>query len=74
MNINITLVGQLIAIFAIIMAIVCFYLGKRKTQTPVLVSIIGFFSALVPPIALIYLLVLTLKKDVIDIKESGSIY
>lgn len=36
MNMNATLVGQFIIVLAVIMAVVCFYLGKRKTQTPVL--------------------------------------
>ena len=47
MNIDATLVGQLIFVLAIIMAVVGFYLGKRKTQTPFLVSALGFVSALV---------------------------
>ena len=46
MNINATIMGQFIIVLAVIMALVCFYLGKRKTQTPILASIIGFlFSA-----------------------------
>ena len=49
MNIDATLVGQLIFVLAIVMAVVGFYLGKRKTQTPFLVSVLGFVSALVPP-------------------------
>lgn len=64
MNIDATLVGQLIFILAIVMAVVGFYLGKRKTQTPFLVSALGFVSALVPPLALIFLIVLVLKGDV----------
>jgi hypothetical protein len=64
MNINATIMGQFIIVLAVIMALVCFYLGKRKTQTPILASIIGFFSALIPPLALVYLIVLVCKKDV----------
>ena len=71
MNINATLVGQFIMVLAVIMAVVCFYLGKRKTQTPVLASIIGFFTALIPPLAMIYLIVLVVKKDVSEIEENG---
>lgn len=68
---NATLVGQFIMVLAVIMAVVCFYLGKRKTQTPVLASIIGFFTALIPPLAIIYLIVLVVKKDVNEIEENG---
>lgn len=64
MNIDATLVGQLIFVLAIVMAVVGFYLGKRKTQTPFLVSVLGFVSVLVPPLALIFLIVLVLKNDV----------
>lgn len=63
MDINATLVGQTIIILAVIFAIVGFYLGKRKTETPILVSILALFSALMPPIGLIFLMVLALKKD-----------
>lgn len=64
MNINATLVGQLVIVLAVIMALVCFYLGKRKTQTPILAAIIGVFLALIPPLALVYLIVLVCKNDV----------
>lgn len=64
MDINITVLGQIIIIFAIFMVIVGYYLGKRKTTTPVVTSVIALFTAFVPPIALIFLIVLVLKKDV----------
>ncbi|MBG22580.1 MAG: hypothetical protein CMF22_03855 [Idiomarinaceae bacterium] len=63
MSINATLLGQTIIILAIVFAVVGFYLGKRKTETPVVVSILAFFSALMPPIGLIFLMVLAFKKD-----------
>jgi uncharacterized Tic20 family protein len=64
MNFNATVMGQFIIVLAIVMTLVGFYLSKRKTQTPVLASIIGFFSALVPPLALVYLIFLVCKKDI----------
>ena len=72
MNINATLMGQFVFVFAIIMATVCFYLGKRKTQTPIIASVIGFFSALIPPLAIIYLIVLVLKKDIVEPNNEHS--
>jgi hypothetical protein len=72
MNINATLMGQFILVFAVIMAAVCFYLGKRKTQTPVIASAIGFFAALIPPLAIIYLIVLVLKKDIVKLDNEHS--
>ena len=72
MNINAAFMGQFILVFAITMAAVCFYLGKRKTQSPVIASVIGFFSALIPPIAIIYLIVLVLKKDIVELDNEHS--
>jgi len=64
MNINATLFGQIVFVLAIITAILGYYLGKRKTQTPILTAILAFFSALLPPVALIFLIVLVVKNDV----------
>jgi hypothetical protein len=38
-------------------------LGKRKTTTPMLVAVIGGLLALVSIFALIYIAILSLKKD-----------
>ena len=64
MNINATLLGEFIALFALIMGAVCYYLGRRKTQTPVLAGLLGVALSIIPPFALIYLVVLVLKKDI----------
>lgn len=70
---NATLIGQLILpLFAIVVAVISFNLGKRKTTSPILVSILGFFSGLVPPIALVYLIALVLKKDIVEIDNDHS--
>jgi predicted PurR-regulated permease PerM len=63
MNISMTYLGETIFVLAIVFSILGFYLGKRKTQTPVLVTFLAFFSALIPPIGLIFLMVLACKKD-----------
>ncbi|MCG9697597.1 hypothetical protein [Shewanella sp. Isolate11] len=63
MNINATLLGQTTLLLAIVFAAIGFYLGKRKTETPILVSVVAFFSALIPLIGLIFLIVLVFKKD-----------
>lgn len=64
MNINATWIGQIIFVLALLMAALGYYLGKRKTQSPILTSVVAFFSALIPPIALIFLIALVLKNDV----------
>ena len=63
MNINATLLGEFIALFALIMGAVCYYLGRRKTQTPVLAGLLGVVLSLIPPFALVYFVVLLLKND-----------
>ncbi len=53
------------------MTIVSFYLGRRKTETPILVAVIGFFTAFIPPIAFIYLLILVFKRDIPKSDSNG---
>lgn len=51
-------------IYLALMAWLSYYLGRRKTETPIAVGVCGFLLALIPPLALIYIAVLTLKKDI----------
>ena len=64
MNFNATLLGQVILIFIPIIVILSYYLGKRKTQTPKLATLIGLTLAFIPPLALIYVAALVIKNDV----------
>jgi len=64
LNINATLLGEFIVLFALIMGAVCYYLGRRKTQTPILAGLLGVALSIIPPLGLVYLVVLVLKKDV----------
>jgi hypothetical protein len=41
-----------------------YYLGCTKTENPVISGVIGFFLSLVPPLGLIYLIILSLKEEV----------
>ncbi|WP_217876458.1 hypothetical protein [Pseudoalteromonas shioyasakiensis] len=63
MNINATLIGQIIVILIPVFAAISYYLGKRKTSTPIVVAIIGGLLALIPLFGLIFIAVLALKKD-----------
>jgi len=62
-NINATLLGQFIFVFAMILTFAGYYFGKRKTQTPKMMAAIGFVSAFVPPLGVIFLMVMAFKKD-----------
>lgn len=64
MDINATFLGQIILVFALFMAIAGFYFGKRKTTSPIATSVIAFLTAFLPPLALVFLIVLVSKKDI----------
>ena len=64
MNINATLLGQVIAFLVIVVLILSYVLGKRKTQTPKLTCFVGFLTAFIPPLAILFLMALVLKNDV----------
>ncbi|WJG08911.1 hypothetical protein [Aliiglaciecola sp. LCG003] len=71
MDLNATLFGEFIMILAVFMAAFSFYLGKRKTETPILTSVIGFFTAIIPPVAIIFLIVLVFKRDIEPVQAKG---
>ena len=64
MNINATLAGEIMLVFVLFVGALSYYLGRRKTQTPVLACLLGVLLSLIPPFGLIYLVVLMLKKDI----------
>ncbi|MFY8350490.1 hypothetical protein AAEU29_08155 [Pseudoalteromonas sp. SSM20] len=64
MNINATLIGELVVISVLVVGFLSFYLGKRKTNSPKLAALIGVLLSLIPPLGFIYLAVLVLKDDI----------
>ncbi|HCV05941.1 MULTISPECIES: hypothetical protein [Pseudoalteromonas] len=64
MNISATLIGQIIVILIPVFAAISYYLGKRKTSTPIVVAVIGGLLALIPLFGLIFIAVLALKQDI----------
>lgn len=63
MNINATLIGQVIFVFAIFMAVLCYFIAKKKNERPLLSAVVGFVTSLVPVVAIIYLVILMAKPD-----------
>ena len=61
MNINATLLGQFIVLFAPLMAVLGYYLGRRATGHPAIAAMIGALLSVVPPLAIIYLVILLLR-------------
>lgn len=64
MNINATLIGEIVVISVLVVGFLSFYLGKRKTNSPKLAALIGVLLSLIPPLGFIYLAVLVLKDDI----------
>ncbi|OGO77669.1 MAG: hypothetical protein A2203_14975, partial [Chromatiales bacterium RIFOXYA1_FULL_46_5] len=63
MEINAIALGQFILLFAFSVGAISYYLGRRKTQRPVLAALLGVLVSVVPLLALMYLLVLLFKND-----------
>lgn len=50
--------------FVAVITWLSFRLGKTKTENPTTAAVIGALLSLLPPFALIYVVVLSLKEDV----------
>lgn len=72
MNINATLLGEIMIVFILVVGALSYYLGRRKTQTPILAGLLGVVLSIIPPFGLVYLVVLVLKKDVGSTSEAVS--
>lgn len=64
MNINPIVLGPAVLIIAVILGLISYQLGKRKTHNPVIAGVFGFILSLVPLLGIIYIIILLLKKDV----------
>jgi hypothetical protein len=65
LNFNASLTGEIMfVLFVLSIGALSYYLGRRKTQTPILAGLLGLVLSIFPPFGLIYLVVLVLKKDV----------
>lgn len=65
MDINVTLLGEIVFYSMFIVGGLSYYLGKRKTSTPKIAALIGILLCIVPPLNIVYLIVLTLKNDIV---------
>jgi 4-hydroxybenzoate polyprenyltransferase len=72
LNINATLLGEIMIVFILVVGALSYYLGRRKTQTPILAGLLGLVLSIIPPFGLVYLVVLVLKKDVGSTSEAVS--
>ncbi|HCH69652.1 MAG TPA: hypothetical protein DE042_03985 [Colwellia sp.] len=64
MNFNATLLGEIVFYSMLIVGALSYYLGKRKTSTPKIATLVGIALCIVPPLNIVYLILLMLKNDV----------
>ncbi|MDP5145018.1 hypothetical protein ORI98_00990 [Shewanella sp. ULN5] len=64
MSINATLLGQLFIVWLVISTIIIAILAKRKTQTPIMVTVIGFIASFIPILSIGMMIFLALKNDI----------
>lgn len=62
-----TIGGELLATillpFIVLFGVLAYFLGRKKTTTPVITGILGGLSGLFPPLGVIFLMLLVLKSD-----------
>ncbi|OBT07007.1 hypothetical protein A9267_14125 [Shewanella sp. UCD-FRSSP16_17] len=63
MSINGELLATLLLPFMLLFGVLAYFLGKRKTTTPVITGVWGALSGLFPPLGIIFLMLLVLKND-----------
>ncbi|BDY05572.1 hypothetical protein [Ferrimonas sp. YFM] len=49
--------------FALVMLVLTYLLARKKVSSPAACSVLGFFSAFIPPLAIVFLVFLTLKTE-----------
>ncbi|MBA6390943.1 hypothetical protein H4J38_09175 [Colwellia sp. BRX10-3] len=69
MNINATLFGELVLYSMFIVGGLSYYLGKRKTTSPKIATLIGVLLCIAPPLNIVYIIVLRLKSNVVPNKN-----
>ena len=70
MNITATLFGELVLVSMFIVGGLSYFLGKRKTANPKIATLVGVLLCITPPLNLVYLLVLALKKNELMANDS----
>jgi hypothetical protein len=58
------IIGIMFLLFVSTVTWLSYYLGQTKTENPVASGVIGFLLAFIPPLGLIYLIILSLKDEV----------
>ncbi|MBU2872232.1 hypothetical protein [Colwellia sp. E2M01] len=65
MNFTTVQLGLTVLAIMVVIGAISYYLGLRKTQTPVKASALGFVFSVIPVLGIIYVLYLASKEDII---------
>ena len=68
MNLNVTLYGEIVFYSMFIVGGLSYYLGKRKTNNPKAVALIGVLLCITPPLNIVHLSGVSIKNDVVTEK------
>lgn len=63
MNINAIILGEIIIISVIAIGFFSYFLAQRKTTSPIITTALGCVLAIIPPLGMIYLIILIRKND-----------
>ena len=65
MNVNATLLSEIILFSIFIVGALSYYLGRRKISTPEITTLMGVMLCITPPLNTVYLTILMLKNDAV---------
>ena len=72
MEISLTTIGYVVGFMMPFTAIVGYFLARSRVTSPVIYGVLGFVLGLLPPIALIYLIMLFLKESEIPVETEET--
>lgn len=65
MNFTLTQMGSAVFIFMVVIGLISYVLGKRKTTVPIKSALLGFVFSVIPVLGIIYVVYLAAKEDVV---------
>lgn len=65
MNFTLIQMGSAVFIFMVVIGLISYVLGKRKTTAPIKSGLLGFVFSVIPVLGIIYVVYLAAKEDVV---------
>lgn len=66
MSLSTTQLALLVLSLMVVIAVISFFLGKRKTNSPIKAAALGFIFTIVPVLGIIYVIYLANKEDIVN--------